>query len=272
MIMRPGYEKVFEESMRGQVKIFYALVFCLSMLSSVPALAQTDKSPGVFGIVAEYLDDGGTVMYVILLISIIGTAIFLERAFDLYVRKRLATDAFMAEVLQHVEARRFRQALDLCNVPSSHPLIPAIKAGVLRANRREKEVERAMEKEMLKAIPNLQKRVAIMGLLANTATLTGLLGTIFGLITAFNSVAAASAAERQTALAAGISQAMYTTAFGISVAVPMLFFHHFLSKRMEQIIHQVEQGASALLVALSGRGEDQEGMDVEVRGGRLSGY
>jgi biopolymer transport protein ExbB len=83
-----------------------------------------------------------------------------------------------------------------------------------------------------------------------------LLGTIFGLITAFNSVAAATAAERQAALAAGISQAMYTTAFGISVAVPLLFFHHFLSKRTEAIIHQVEQGASALLVALAGRSED----------------
>jgi biopolymer transport protein ExbB/TolQ len=78
------------------------------------------------------------------------------------------------------------------------------------------------------------------------------LGTIFGLIAAFSSVAAASAAARQEALAAGISQAMYTTAFGISVAVPLLFFHHVLSKRMEKILIETEGGASALLVALTG--------------------
>jgi biopolymer transport protein ExbB/TolQ len=224
-------------------------------LTPVVALAQ-QSSPGVFAIITEYLDDGGPVMYVILLVSVVGAVIFLERAFDLFIQRRLATDTFMENVLQHIEARRFRHALDVCNVRSSHPLVPAVRAGVLRANRREKEIERSMEKEMLAALPGLQKRIAMLGLLANTATLIGLLGTIFGLITAFNSVAAATAAERQARLAEGISQAMYTTAFGISVAIPLLFFHHFLSKRNERIMHQVEEGASSLLVALAGRSED----------------
>ena len=109
---------------------------------------------------------------------------------------------------------------------------------------------------MLAALPSLQKRVAIMGLLANIATLLGLLGTIFGLIAAFTSVSQASAAERQEALAAGISQAMYTTAFGISVAIPLLFFHHVLSKRSEKILVEVEGGATSVLVALTGRVSD----------------
>lgn len=72
-----------------------------------------------------------------------------------------------------------------------------------------------------------------MALLANSATL---LGTIFGLISAFASISMASAAARQDALAAGISTAMYTTAFGISVAVPLLVFHHILSNRSEKIL------------------------------------
>jgi biopolymer transport protein ExbB/TolQ len=242
--------------MRRSGTILSAAAFLAVTAWAVFASAQAKASPGVFGIITEYLDDGGAIMYVILLVSVLGSVIFLERAFDLYLLRRLRTRAFMDEVLRHVEARHFRQALDVCNVRSTHPLVAAVKAGVLRANRREKEIERAMEKEMLTALPFLQKRIAILGLLANAATLVGLLGTIFGLIAAFNSVAAATAAERQAALAAGISQAMYTTAFGISVAVPLLFFHHFVSKRAETIIHQVEQGASALLVALAGRSED----------------
>lgn len=245
-----------EKSMRRQKSFLFAAIAFLGATIAETAFAQEAKSPGFFGIITEYLDDGGIVMYVILLVSVIGMVIFLERAFDLYIQRRLSTDSFISSVLQQVESRRFRQALDLCNLRSKHPLVSAVRAGVLRSNRREKEIERAMEKEMLAALPDLQKRIALMGLLANTATLIGLLGTIFGLITAFNSVAAASAAERQAALAAGISQAMYTTAFGISVAVPLLFFHHFLSKRMDQIVHQVEQGASSLLVALAGRSED----------------
>lgn len=109
-----------------------------------------------------------------------------------------------------------------------------------------------MEDKMLEALPDMRKRVAVMAVLANTATLLGLLGTIFGLIAAFSGVAAASAAERQEALAAGISQAMYTTAFGITVAVPLLFFHHLLSKRLETILLETEGGATSVLVALTG--------------------
>ncbi|MCP4647077.1 MAG: MotA/TolQ/ExbB proton channel family protein, partial [bacterium] len=75
-----------------------------------------------------------------------------------------------------------------------------LKAGIAKSNRREKEIERAMEEEMLRAIPRIQKGVGFLGLLGNTATLLGLLGTIFGLIQAFSAVSAASASERQEAL------------------------------------------------------------------------
>ena len=94
-------------------------------------------------------------------------------------------------------------------------------------------------------------------MLANVATLLGLLGTIVGLISAFNSLVNASAAEKQQKLAEGIGQAMYTTAFGVSVAIPLLFFHHVLARRSETILVEIESGATSLLVALAGQA-DQE--------------
>lgn len=206
---------------------------------------------GEGNVITEYLDAGGWMMYVILAVSIFGVAIFLERFFALFMLRRLNATKFIENIEDHIEHRRFRQALDACEMKSRHPLKDVVKQGLLRANRREKEVERAMEKEMLQALPDVQKRVALMSVLANIATLLGLLGTIFGLIAAFTSVAAASAAARQEALAAGISQAMYTTAFGISAAVPLLFFHHVLSKRVEKILIEVEGGATSVLVALA---------------------
>lgn len=205
--------------------------------------------------IVQYLDKGGWMMYVILIVSIIGVAIFLERAFQLYLRRGLNSRGFQATVLGHVEGRRFRQALDACKVGSKHPLVSVLRSGVMRANRREREIERAMEKEMLDALPGLQKRVELLGFLANTCTLLGLLGTIFGLITAFSAVSAATAVARQTALADGISQAMYTTAFGIVVAVPLLFFHHLLTARQEDILNETEGGATALLVALTAKAD-----------------
>ncbi len=209
----------------------------------------------------EYLDKGGWMMYVILLVSVAGLSVFLERSFHLHMQLRLNAKGFVATVLAHAEARRFRQAIDACKVGSKHPVVAVLRAGVTRANRRVSEIERAMEKAMLDAMPAMTKRVALLGFLANIATLLGLLGTIFGLITAFSSVSAASAAARQTALADGISQAMYTTAFGIVTAVPLLFFHHLLIARQEQILNEVEAGATSLLVSLAGtpeRPEDEE--------------
>lgn len=227
------------------------MINLLHLSMSGPALlANASGESTLFFVIRQYLDAGGFMMYVILLVSLFGVAIFLWRLFDLYILQRLNSGAFISKVVDFVEHRRFRDALDACEITTKHPLIPVMKSGLLRANRREKDIERAMEKELYQAMPRLQSQVDLMAVLANVATLLGLLGTIFGLIAAFSSVAAASAVERQEALAAGISQAMYTTAFGISVAVPLLVFHHILSKRAERIMLESEGGATALLVAI----------------------
>ncbi len=209
--------------------------------------------------ILEYLDKGGWMMYVILAVSIAGLAVFLERAFHLYLRQRLDARGFVATVLAHVEARRFRQAIDACKIGSRHPVVEVVRAGVMRANQREKDVERAMEKAMLEALPGLHRRVALLGFLANVSTLLGLLGTIFGLITAFSSISAASAAERQIVLADGISQAMYTTAFGIVAAVPLLYFHHLLTARQDEMMTEMEGAATSVLVAMAGAAQQDAG-------------
>jgi biopolymer transport protein ExbB len=230
-------------------------------------LANAGSDPSLDFVIRQYLDAGGFMMYVILIVSLIGVTLFLLRLVDLYWMQRLNARAFTSKIVDFVEHRRFRDALDACEISTKHPLVPVLKSGLLRANRRERDIERAMEKEMFQALPRLQKRVDLMAVLANVATLLGLLGTIFGLIAAFSSVAAASAVERQEALAAGISQAMYTTAFGISVAVPLLVFHHILSKRAEAIMLESEGGATALLVAIGGVAHQdggQRGKDGQV--------
>lgn len=206
---------------------------------------------GAVETILDYMDRGGWMMWVILGVSLVGVTLFLERAADLFLRRRLDASGFQALVLGHVEARQFRKAIDACKVSSRHPLPAILRSGILRASRKEREIERVMEGEMLKALPALHKRVGLLGFLANSSTLLGLLGTIFGLIAAFDSVSAASAAARQQALADGIAQAMYTTAFGIVVAVPLLYFHHLLTERVEQLLTELEGGATALMVALS---------------------
>lgn len=204
-------------------------------------------------IVVELLNRGGWMMWVLLAISIIALAISLERMINLYLRSGLNVGAFMAKIKLAIDSQDYSSALEHCNIRTKHPLPRVLKAGIAKANRREKEIERAMEEEMLKALPQTQKGLGFLGLLGNTATLLGLLGTIFGLIVAFSGVSEANASEKQTVLASGISMAMYTTAFGLIVAVPILFFHQFITSRSELILIQVEEGASGLLSSLAGR-------------------
>ncbi|MCP4676372.1 MAG: MotA/TolQ/ExbB proton channel family protein [Deltaproteobacteria bacterium] len=195
-------------------------------------------------------------MYVILGISVVALAITLDRVVTLSIRSRLNVGEFLAKIVGFVESRDYAQAIESCNIRTKHPLPEVLKAGIEKSNRREKEIERAMEVIMLRSIPRVQKGVGFLGLLGNCATLLGLLGTIFGLIKAFSGVSAASASARQQVLAEGISMAMYTTAFGLIVAVPILFAHQLISGRMDKVLIEIEEGASALLGAMAGRLKD----------------
>jgi biopolymer transport protein ExbB/TolQ len=93
---------------------------------------------------------------------------------------------------------------------------------------------------------------------ANISTLLGLLGTIMGLITAFQGVGSASAAMKQEILARGISVAMFTTAFGLIVAIPCLVGFYVLNNRGDFLIDQLEEKALRLFNVLSSLKRNKE--------------
>ena len=101
----------------------------------------------------------------------------------------------------------------------------------LGAVRRIDDIEKALRANLMEVIPHLEKRTHYLATFANLATLLGLLGTVNGLIHAFTAVATANPAEKANLLAASISEAMNCTAFGLMVAVPVLFVHSFLQSK-----------------------------------------
>jgi biopolymer transport protein ExbB len=109
--------------------------------------------------------------------------------------------------------------------------------------RRREDIEIAMEESMMEIIPQLEKRTPYVALLANIATLLGLLGTIMGLIEAFTAVANANPAEKADLLSASISVAMNTTAFGLIAAIPLLFCHAKLTSTTGQIVDSLEMAS-----------------------------
>ena len=195
--------------------------------------------------------NGGPFMFVILGVSIIAMAVFLERAAFLYFRMNLNMDKALKKVLVPLEKQNFRGAIDECSKIQNHPLGSILKAGLLKADRKDQEIERAMEEKIIGEIPKVKARINLLTLFANIATLLGLLGTILGLITAFQSVGSADETMKQEILAKGISMAMLTTAGGLIVAIPCLGGYYLLNNRGEYLIDKIEEKALGLANALS---------------------
>ena len=198
---------------------------------------------------------GVTVMYVILAVSIIGFGVMIERFIFLFFKYNLNASAFMAQIQKLVIANNIDRAIKLCNAAPSAALAKVIKAGLTRANKSEIEIQNAIEEATLDVIPQIQKRTNSLAAIANVATLLGLLGTIFGMIGAFESLDQAAADKRQEALGKNISTAMYTTAFGLIVAVPCLSMHIFLSNVTKKIIDEIDQYSVKLENLLISRGK-----------------
>ena len=123
----------------------------------------------------------------------------------------------------------------------------------LGAVRRIEDMEKALRANLMEVIPYLEKRTHYLATFANLATLLGLLGTVSGLIHAFTAVATANPAEKANLLAGSISEAMNCTAFGLMVAVPLLFIHAFLQSKTNQLIGSLETGAVKFLTIVADR-------------------
>ncbi|MCK5798731.1 MAG: MotA/TolQ/ExbB proton channel family protein [Deltaproteobacteria bacterium] len=201
----------------------------------------------------DFLTQGGTMMWILLGWSIVGIAFIVERFIALWFRYRINSDEFTKRVLFFVSSHNYARAIEVCNTKPSNPLSKVIKAGLLKANKSDKEIQRSMEEEMLRSIPDIQRNVDWIAVAANTATLLGLLGTIFGLILAFQSLKGLSAQARQTALGDGISVAMYTTAFGLIIAIPFLIAHYWLNRRANRMIEVIEESSVQLLNHVASR-------------------
>jgi biopolymer transport protein ExbB/TolQ len=105
---------------------------------------------------------------------------------------------------------------------------------------------------MAETVPQYTRRLHYLSMLANVATLMGLLGTIHGLILSFQAVATADPAMKQTLLANGISVSMYTTALGLAVAIPLMVCYSFLVSRQNILVEQLQEKCGKLTELLTG--------------------
>jgi biopolymer transport protein ExbB/TolQ len=192
-------------------------------------------------------------MYVILGTGVAILAVAAERFWVIARAASVNSAKFTRDVAQRVAKGDMNGAADLCRRVKS-PVGAVAHAIVSRNDSDEERLQNAADGAATIVLPPLSRRLPYLNMLANVATLLGLLGTIFGLTTAFSAVGAADPAQRSAFLAVGISQALNTTAFGLIVAVPTLLVHSFLVSKVEGIVENIDEASVRLIEAVSRRG------------------
>lgn len=186
-------------------------------------------------------------------VGAIALAIILERTVALYLRYPLNAKKFMAEVKNRVLQNNIAGAIQLCSDQGSALGARVAKAGLLRASRDNNQIQAALEIEVHESVSSLRKRIAYLAMIANVATLFGLLGTVLGLIKAFAAVASVDAATKSILLAEGISVSMNATASGLAVAIPAMIAFSILQSKANRLVEQVETIGMSTLDLLTGR-------------------
>jgi biopolymer transport protein ExbB/TolQ len=186
---------------------------------------------------AHHFEEGGWAMYVILFWLVVAIGVIVERSVYLY-KSSINKDVFLNTMQKCILAGDIGRAIKLCSAANA-PLARIVKAGLMKVNRPDSEVQAAMDEAALRELPKIETRTAYLGLLANLAMLSGLFGTVIGLITAFAAVAGADATSKATMLAKGISEAMNCTAFGLIAAIISLMGFAVLNGKTQGMLDDI---------------------------------
>jgi len=195
---------------------------------------------------------GGPVMIPILLCSILAFAIIIERFIYLQ-RAKIDTKKFMEDISASLKRNRIMEAIDMCE-QTPGPIANVLKAGILRHDRTRHEIREAIEDAGLHEIPRLEKNIGLLATIAHISPLLGLLGTVTGMVKAFQIVQEKSTALNPVSpgdLAGGIWEALITTVVGLIVAIPTLAAYNYFVNRMNNFILEIEMSATDLINVLS---------------------
>jgi biopolymer transport protein ExbB/TolQ len=135
--------------------------------------------------------------------------------------------------------------------------------GLKRANDSTEEIEHALETATLTALPKITKILPFVGTTANVATLLGLLGTLFGLMKSFGAAAKLTGSAKQTALAAGIAEALTATSFGLGTALMCLLAYGILMLKQSAIVDDINRNSARLIDLLYTR-------KMKIKGGSMA--
>lgn len=202
---------------------------------------------------------GGPMMVLIMGCSVIAFAVVIERIYHLR-RARIDTRKFMVSITDTLKRNKIMDAIDRCNAMPG-PIAHILKAGILRHDRSRAEIKEAIEDAGLHEVPRLEKNLPVLATIAHIAPLLGLLGTVTGMVQAFQVIemkAGALMPVNPGDLAGGIWESLITTVAGLAVAIPTYVAYNFLVSKVNGLVLEMEKSATDLVNILGvKRAEDE---------------
>ena len=219
-----------------------------------PVQESSDEGGTITGkTILDTLQRGGWLMAPIFLCSVIGLAFTLERFVSLFVlRRRILPKVVPDQVLHAVTTQGVSAAEEICKADGS-AFARVVGAGLHRAHLSLLDMEKAIEDTGARLLWDLRKNARPLGIIATVAPLLGLLGTVVGMVEAFDVVAQKGALGNPKELASGIAKALLTTGFGLAAAIPFLLLYHFFRGRAETLMREIEEKAVEIVVAASAK-------------------
>ncbi|MDD8045439.1 MAG: MotA/TolQ/ExbB proton channel family protein [Verrucomicrobiota bacterium] len=193
--------------------------------------------------------DGGPLMWLLLLCSVLATAVFLERLFH-YHRASINTSDFMKGLRNVLKRKNIAEAVSICD-ETPGPVAHILRAAILRYPASREDVRESIEDAGLSEVPRLERNLVVLATIAHIAPLLGLLGTVLGMIGVFQEIHMHGGVVVTSDLASGIWQALLTTAGGLTVAIPAYVAYNYLVSRVDGLVLDMEKCATEIVHLLT---------------------
>lgn len=201
----------------------------------------------------EWLRSGGVLVWPILFVGLVAFLLIIERLIFL-LRTKANSEKLMAEIQRLAIHEHWQECQEHCSDHGRASVFRVLQAGLRNLGSNREILENALQEAIMKELPRLERFLSTISVLAAIAPLLGLLGTVSGMINTFNAITIHGTGDPRM-LSGGISEALVTTQLGLMVAVPVLVLHHFLERRVDTIIAEMEEKSTALkVIMLKNRG------------------
>jgi len=202
----------------------------------------------------EYFNKGGIIMYPLLLCSIIGITIVIEKLYTLR-RKRIIVPAVVkvAQGINHPDD--IKTATYICS-QSPGPFSAIINITLQHHQEDKEAIKEALNDQGRQEVHRLEKGLVILETIAGIAPLLGLLGTVLGILRVFNIISAMGIGQAE-ALAGGISEALITTIAGLFIGIPAVVAYNYFTQKAESLVLEIERHSNALLSKITRLSQQQ---------------